>query len=180
MNEYVVIELENNIKYAVIDILEYNNKKYFLVSKVLDGSIVEGEYKLCIYNETKNYFDRIDNEEEHNFIMAMFERKLEKQRKVEEKLNNINYEEMIKLRIINIDGYNYTLESINGKRVIKHIDFYIQNKPKINSYIYMSRKVLEEKNIFQYGIINDLNNISVDEIIKIVDDKEYFLQRYYG
>ena len=61
------------------------------------------------------------------------------------------------------------------------IDFYVQNKPKVGDSIYMTKNVVKEINIFQYGQINYFNKINDDEIIKVVNEKsEYFLQRYYG
>lgn len=87
---------------------------------------------------------------------------------------------MAKLKIINIDNYDYTLEDDNGNKIIKNIEFQ-NHKPNINDYLYMSKKITKETNIFQYGIIYNFNNVKLDEIIKLeTKDGIYFLQRYYG
>ena len=65
--------------------------------------------------------------------------------------------------------------------IIRNIEFYLENKPKINDYIYISKEVINENNVLQYGYIKDLNNINNNEIIKVVSsDNEYYYQRYYG
>lgn len=90
---------------------------------------------------------------------------------------------MEKLKIIKKDKYDYTLEGNNGKIYTLNIEFYgLEEDPKINDYIYMSDKILKEKNLFSFGIINNNNiNIKEEDLIKIVsDNKEYYLQRYYG
>ena len=182
MKEHVIIELENGSKYAVIDTMEKGIKKYFLVTTVSkDETEVDDEFKVCIYNEEKNYFEKIENEEEYDLIMSLFEERLEQQKEIDEALENISKNNLEKLRIINIDGYDYTLEDSRGNTIKKNIEFYVENKPTIGSYIYMSEKVIKEKNIFAYGSINDYKNIKEDEIIKIENnEEEVFLQRYYG
>ena len=182
MKEYAIIELENGSKYAVIDTMEKGIKKYFLVAVVSnDEKVVDNEFKVCIYNEYRNYFEKIENEEEYDLIMSLFEERLEQQKELDDTLENINNAHLIKLKIINIDGYNYTLEDERGNSVIKNIEFYIENKPKIGGYIYMSEKVIKEKNIFTYGKIYDYKSIKADEIIKIeTNEEKLFLQRYYG
>lgn len=182
MKEYVVLELENGSKCVVVDMLEYLNKKYFLVTQLSqDEKEIDDEFKLCIYNEERNYFEKINNEQEHDYIMSIFDERLEKQKEVDEIFNGVDTQNMIKLRVVNINGYDYTLESPTGERVVKNIEFYVENKPKINNYIYISKKVVEEPIMLQYGLVNDVNHINTNEIIKLIDDgKEYFYQRYYG
>ena len=47
---------------------------------------------------------------------------------------------------------------------------------------YMSEKYIREINIYNFGpLTNEDLNVSTDDIIKIVsDNREYYLQRYYG
>ena len=92
---------------------------------------------------------------------------------------------MIKLKVINIERYNYILENNEFKKYIKHIEFYGDKKPNIGDYIYLPNNVLEEVNLFAYGPIKGKyakqENITEDELIKVVTkDEEYYLQRYYG
>lgn len=91
---------------------------------------------------------------------------------------------MIKLKIINIENTNYTLEDNKNKYNI-NIIFYGEKKPKENDIIYISEKMLNETNIYAYGPLNSKysKNIEVkeEEFIKIVTvEEEYYLQRYYG
>lgn len=181
MKEYVILELENGTKCTVVDALEYGAKKYFLVLLVSEEEdYVADDFKLCIYNENKNYLERITNEAEKDFIMSIFEERLKEKKELEEQLNLIS-NNLIKLRIVDINEFDYTLELTNGEKIIKNINFYVGNKLEVNNYIYMSEAIIKEKNIFQYGIIYDLKKININEIIKIeTSEKEYYLQRYYG
>lgn len=89
-----------------------------------------------------------------------------------DKLNNI-----VKAKVIQKDGYNYTLELSTGKRFIKNIEVYNNIKIEINDNIYILNSTLYEDNMLQFGKI--VNN--KDEIIKIIrNEEEYYLQRYYG
>ena len=88
---------------------------------------------------------------------------------------------MVKLKIVEKNGYDYVLEDIKGKKYNLNIDFYVnENIPKIGDHIYLNEKIVKEINIYTFGPING-NKVKEDELIKIVsDDKEYYLQRYYG
>ena len=91
-----------------------------------------------------------------------------------------------KLKITNIDKFDYTLIDNENRQYIINIEFYgIESYPEINDTIYISEKMLEESNGYSFGVIGSKysKNTDVDEseIIKIVsDNKEYYLQRYYG
>jgi len=177
MKGYITIELENNSEFVIVDMIEYYKKKYFLVVSVIEEETKIGDkFQACIYDEQKNSLKEITSQEEYNFVFSIFESRLEKQNKINEMLKN-----MIKMKIVGIEGYNYILETVTGHKLEKNIEFYIKNNPPINSYIYMSKNIINEVNIFQYGKIYDLNRITEDEIIKIeIGETEYFLQRYYG
>lgn len=85
---------------------------------------------------------------------------------------------MKKVRVIEVNNYVYTIEDTNKKKYNINIEF-IDNNISIGDIIYMPNEVLMEKNIYTYGPIE--NNTNVDELIKIVKDKqEIYLQRYYG
>ena len=92
---------------------------------------------------------------------------------------------MKKLIIKNIDGFNYLLED-NGKLYNINIEFYdIQEKPKINDYIFINEELLKEK-ILNFGPLNckygkSLDNIKEKEIIVLnINNKNIYLKRYYG
>lgn len=181
MNEYVILELENGTKCTVVDALEYGAKKYFLVLLVSEKEdYVADDFKLCIYNENKNYLEKITNEEEKEFIKSIFDERLKEKKELEVKLTLIS-NNLIKLRIIDINNCDYILELPNGEKIKKNISFYPDYKPECDAYIYMSESIIKEKNIFQYGTIYNSEKININEIIKIeTSEKEYYLQRYYG
>ena len=105
-------------------------------------------------------------------IKNIFDNRLERHR-IE--LNNMP--KMIELKVINIDGFNYTLENTDGEIRVKNIELYSNIKLEVNDYVWMNENTYRESNIYQYGpVYNDK-----DEIIKIIkNDKFYYLQRYYG
>ena len=91
---------------------------------------------------------------------------------------------MIKLKIIHIDKCNYILEGNN--KVYNLVVEFLGNKiPNINDILYISPKILREKNIYTYGPLKGpyCKNINVteEELIKVItSNEEYYLQRYYG
>ena len=93
---------------------------------------------------------------------------------------------MIKLKIIDIKDYDYVLEDNNNKTYNLNIEFYgIKENPKVDDYIYISKKLLREKNLYSFGPFNSiyvkLVNLTEDELIKVVTPKEeFYLKRYYG
>lgn len=85
---------------------------------------------------------------------------------------------MKKVRVVEKDNYDYTLEDTNQKIYKVNIEFY-DVTVDVGDYIYLDDKVLEEVNQYAYGPIIDKNN--VEDLIKIVkDNDEIYLQRYYG
>ena len=91
---------------------------------------------------------------------------------------------MIKLKVLNIDKCNYILEG-NNKVYNLALEFLGDRIPTINDIIYLSTKIIKEKNIYTFGPINGKyskkNNVTEDELIKVITpNEEYYLQRYYG
>ena len=85
---------------------------------------------------------------------------------------------MKKVKVIDINNYNYTLVDNNDITYIVNIEFY-DIKVDIGDYIYLPNEVLKEKNLYAYGPIE--HNTSIDNLIKIIkDNKEIYLERYYG
>lgn len=179
MKAYIIVKLENNKKCIIIDTLKYQSKEYFLITEVSEDEInISDDYKVCLYDSNKNCFVKIENAEELNSITAEFENKINNKSILEE---SICLEEFIKLKIIDINNYDYTFELEDGSKIIRNIEFYLDNKPKMNDYIYISEDVIKENRILQYGYIKDLKSINNKEIIKVVSsNNEYYYQRYYG
>lgn len=86
---------------------------------------------------------------------------------------------MKKVKVVNIeDKYVLTLEDTDNKRYRRNIEFY-DIDINVGDYIYISDQILEEDNLYTYGPIEDKTD--VEDLIKIVkEDKEIYLQRYYG
>ena len=83
-----------------------------------------------------------------------------------------------KVKVCGIDGYNYTLIDNDTKEYIKNIEF-INTTISIGDYIYLPDNVLKETNIYTFGPIQD--NAKEEDIIKLIhEDKEIYLERYYG
>lgn len=89
---------------------------------------------------------------------------------------------MEKLMIVEKNKYNYMLKNSKGEVFFLNMEFYDVNEPNINDYIYLSKKILNTKNIYSFGkITKDINLIKKEDIIKITSgNKEYYLERYYG
>lgn len=92
---------------------------------------------------------------------------------------------MKKLQIFDIKEYEYYLKDSNNNIYNLNLEFYNMNKPKINSYIYISEKLIRNtiERMYSFGPLNNEIGYKVKEedIIKIIDnDKELYLQRYYG
>ena len=85
---------------------------------------------------------------------------------------------MVKLRIDKVDGYFFTLSDINGNMYEKNIEF-IGIDVGVSDYIYLPLSVLNEKNMFTYGVITD--RVRKNDLIKVINKNgEFFLERYYG
>ena len=178
MNEYKIIELSNGIEYVLIDILDYNNKKYFLSTKVNENNIND-IFEVLLYDEKNNSLLNLENKEEYDYLYSIFEERLNNKKIELDIISNIDYNKLIKFKVTDIEGYIYKL-NYNNKFFIKNIEFYSKSKPTKNDYIYLSEKNIKE-DILQFGHIIDLNNIKDDEILIIEsENKKIYLQKYYG
>jgi len=83
----LVIELENNSKYIVIDMLDYLNKKYFLLAKLNDTNIND-YFDIVAYNDDNNYFEPLEDEFLYDTIKAVFENKLNYERVLIDSISN--------------------------------------------------------------------------------------------
>ena len=88
---------------------------------------------------------------------------------------------MIKTEIININNYDYILSDGNSNYNL-NLEFYdLDNKLNIGNIIYIPKKLLKNNSVYTYGKINENKKENIDEYIKIIsNNKEIFLQRYYG
>ncbi len=99
---------------------------------------------------------------------------------------------MVKLEILNIDGYKYNLKDEDDKNYIINLEFLdVEEKPKIGEYIYMNKELLNSgyegySTSYIFGSLENKygkENISIDDIdvIKLVLGKEeIYLKRLYG
>lgn len=86
---------------------------------------------------------------------------------------------MKKALVTNIeDTYFYTLLDENKNEYKKNFEFY-DTTVNIGDYIYLDDSILKEENMYTYGPI--IENNEIEDLIKIIhNDKEIYLQRYYG
>lgn len=173
MNKYTSIKI-NNIEYLLIDTLKYNNKNYILTKRANELSNLE----ILIFDEKNSLLINLIDKEEYNIIITMFENKKDNKNTYKTLFDNIKFDNLIKLKVIDIDKYNYKLEYKNDI-LIKNIEFYSENKPDINNYIYISKNVLNE-NVLSYGKIKYFNNLNENILIIEKNDKKIYLERQYG
>ena len=175
MKEYTMIELKNGNKYIIVDMINIDTKKYFLLAST-NGLDIDNCFDLCIYNEETNSFNELEDEYEYNSIKDIFNNRLNKLRKdlikIEDKTIDI-----IKLKLISINDDNYTFKDLNGNKLTMNIEMFDNFKLQLNDYIYIKESTTKENITIRFG------NIYTDktEIIKIIRDNNiYYLQRYYG
>ena len=88
---------------------------------------------------------------------------------------------MIKLIIKKVSNYNYQFEDELGNNYQLNMEFHGLNKKlEIGNIIFMPEQLLKNNDMYTFGPIKE-ELFDVDEYIKIIiDNKEYYLQRYYG
>ena len=99
---------------------------------------------------------------------------------------------MNKLRIVNIDNYNYLLEDENGKEYNLFIELMNTNivlKKGMILYIHselLDKNYKEYSNMYTFGSLGSNYSRSLDKenyvdiIVVINNNKKEYLQRYYG
>ena len=96
---------------------------------------------------------------------------------------------MIRLKIKEINKSLYVLEDINNNVYELTIYFYdIDNKVKVNDYLYMQEKLLSKINhsIISLVVLDSMYGKVIEEItdedlvILITNNKNIYLKRYYG
>ena len=88
---------------------------------------------------------------------------------------------MKKVKIREINNYEYTLVDSDNKVYIKNIEFYSNYKPQVNDIMYLDDSILKEINLYAFDEVNDTDNVKIEDIIKVIHkDREYYLERRYG
>ena len=99
---------------------------------------------------------------------------------------------MVKLKIVNIDGYKYDLVDEDKHNYTINLEFFdIEENIKIGNYICMNSELLNTKyegysKCYTFGSLENKygkENISledIDVITVILDKKEVYLKRLYG
>lgn len=80
MDNYRVVELDNNDKYVIVDALSNDGNNYLLLSKLSDDE--QEISKDLIYCKQKisdgiEYLEIIEDEKENEFVKTIFETKLD-------------------------------------------------------------------------------------------------------
>ena len=95
---------------------------------------------------------------------------------------------MKKLKINKIDNYQYELKDMNDKIYHFNIEFYnLEKELKIEDYIYISEKLLQEKySVLSFDTLDSKygRNIETEEdedlAILLIDNEKIYLKRVYG
>lgn len=180
MTENLVIEMSNGVKYTVIDILEYNKETYFLLTLTSkDETKISDQFEICKYDKIHNNFDKIEYEDEYEFIKKKFDERLEKEKIEISIVNRIDFDELLKLEVLSVKKYDYKLKH-EEKTYTKNIEFYSKTKPQKGDYIYISRNTLEE-DMLTYGHIHNIDALNHNNVLVIEkNEKRVYLLRYYG
>ena len=180
MREDVIIELSNNLKYAVLDVIEYDKEQYFLLTQLSeDEENISDELEVYKYDKIHNNFDHIEKQDIYDYVYSVFEERLKKQKLELDIINNIDFDELKSFVVVDINEYDYQLEGEDGV-LVKNIEFYNKTVPMIGDKIYISSLTLED-NVLSYGHIKNVDAINHNNVLVIQrDDKRIYLQRYYG
>lgn len=99
---------------------------------------------------------------------------------------------MVKLKIININDYEYSLKDEEEHNYIINMEFFdVDEKPRIGDYIYINKELLNPKydgysTSYTFGSLENKygkENIQMEDIdvIKVtLKNKEIYLKRLYG
>ena len=99
---------------------------------------------------------------------------------------------MVKLKIININDYEYSLKDEEEHNYIINMEFFdVDENPRIGDYIYINKELLNPKydgysTSYTFGRLENKygkENIQMEDIdvIKVtLNNKEIYLKRLYG
>ena len=82
----------------------------------------------------------------------------------------------MKLRIVNIDKYDYTLQDEFNNTYTLNIEFFdLVEMPKAQDYIYLTREILKENNFFSFSLTER------EGLLKLkIKNNIYYLERIFG
>lgn len=180
MRENFIIELSNGEKYTIIDTIEYNKETYFLITRTsTDETKISEQFEICKYDRINNNFDKIEYEDEYEYIKQLFDKRLEQEKLELSIISKIDFDELLKIEVIGVKKYDYKLK-YEDKTITKNIEFYSKTKPQVGDFIYLSRVTLED-DVLTYGHIHNINELNHNNIIVIEKaEKRAYLVRYYG
>ena len=95
---------------------------------------------------------------------------------------------MIKLTIVEINGYNYFLKDSFDNVYRFNIEFYgLKDNPKEDDYMFVDESLLKENNsMISFGPLGGIYGRKIkdsndkDLIVLVVSGKKFYLKRYYG
>ena len=161
MKEDLIIELTDGIKYIIEDVLEHGSDQYFYLKPINRDDKIE----ICKYNNISNQLDKVEYEDEYEYIKQIFESRLEQQELESMILNKIDFENLIKLEVLNVRKNSYKLK-YNDINLSKTIEFTSKTKAQTGDYIYLSTETLEEDNLI-YGHIHNVEELTPNNVIVI-------------
>ena len=180
MRERLIIELSNGIKYTIIDAIEYNSNKYFLLTQVSkDETMVSEELEICRYDIKNNNFDQITDIEEYTIIKKLFDERISQEKIELNIIQRIDFDELIKLEVISVRKYDYKFR-YNDRIIHKNIEFYSKTKPKVGDIVYVSYNILED-DMLSFGHIKSIQEVNHNNVFVIQrNNQNIYLRRYYG
>ena len=180
MIEHLIIELSNGIKYVVIDMVDLNNNKYFLLTQTSkDETKIAKEIEICKYDAINNNFDKIEDQEEYNNIKVIFDQRMENKKVENNIIARIDFDELIKLEVLSVRKYDYKFR-YNDIIIHKNIEFYSKTKPKAGDHVYVSLYLLED-DVLSFGHIKNIKEVNHQNVLVIErEGSRIYLRRYYG
>ena len=95
--------MSNGIKYTLIDAVEYNSNKYFLLAQTSsDEKKISDKFDICRYDKKHNNFDYIEDIDEYTYIKSLFDKRIEKQKLEIEIINKIDFDNLVKLEVVSV------------------------------------------------------------------------------
>lgn len=180
MKENIIIEMSNGFKYVVIDMIEIENNKYFLLSQTSsDEKQLSDKFDICRYDNKHNNFDYIENVDEYNYVRSIFDKRIENHRIEFEIISKIDLDNLIELEVLNVSKYDYKLKYEN-KILHKNIEFYSKTKPSKGDKILIALPTLNE-DMLTYGHITSIEELGhLNCMVIKKGEQRIYLQRYYG